>query len=123
MRAYLGEMTLEALIDETGPLVYVRLPGTRLEVSVSDGYDIGPLALVHDPEAPTWDPPVLPVDYDDVDAVEVYRVTTELGDILFPASIVPVMPASARAGQKPPAIDRVTHEDDTWSAGPSRDRK
>lgn len=92
MRAYLGDLTLEAHLDKTGPQVYVQLPGTRLELTLSDSYDgIGPLALLHDPEAPTWEPPEFPVDYDDVDGVAVYRVTTHLGDILFPADIVPVM--------------------------------
>ena len=89
--AYLGELTLAVERDPTGPLVSVRLPGSDDEVSLCDAYDaVGPLALLHFADRrPAVE---LPVEYDDVDGVEVYQVTTAVGPLIFPARIVPVLP-------------------------------
>ena len=90
MHAYLGALTLQVEYDPEGPLVSVTLPGSEDEVSLNDARDpVGPLALQHFPDRrPAVE---LPVEYGDIDGVEVYLVTTTLGTLIFPAAIVPVL--------------------------------
>lgn len=97
MHAYLGEQAETALPCEHDPggwLLTMDLP-SGIELSLSDAYDgVGPLALRH--YADGREPEEYPVWYDDVDGVEVYRITTPDGPLIVPARHVRVMPPPGR---------------------------
>ena len=97
MRAYLGDQAETALLCERdlgGWLLTMDLP-SGIELSLSDAYDgVGPLALRHYPDS--REPQEYPVCYDDVDCVEVYRITTPEGPLIVPARHVRVMPPPGR---------------------------